>query len=148
MTSVQACLRPNQDDTSIQGVEIVTNVETSKVQSFCTNTTLNMTNVATSSVSLDNHVDIPHYTGEKESFCTNSSLGTGQFSDILQYDGADTVSESSIDDNNSNVQVVTNVQSSSTQAVTSATISTNPRVNVSSELPIDDVANARSLLPK
>ena len=70
VTIVQTCLRPNQEDASIQGVKTVTNVETSKVQSFCTYTTLNVTNVATSSVSVNNYVEEPHDTGEKESFCT------------------------------------------------------------------------------
>ena len=71
----------------------------------------------------------------------------------MQCDGADTASENSFYDSNSNAQGVTNVAKQPPQVVTSVTmavptISTNMRVNVSSKLPVIAVANARSLLPK
>ena len=117
-----------------------------------------MTNAISSisSCSLNSHINNPHdssQTGEKEAICTYSSFGTGQFSDILQCDGADTGSESSFNDSNSNAQGVGNVarpaaQSSHSVTRVVPTITTNQRVNMSSELPVIAVANARSFLPK
>ena len=117
-----------------------------------------MTNAVSSisSCSLNIHINKPHdssHTGEKEAICTYSSFGTGQFSDILQCDGADTRSESSFNDNNSNAQGVGNVARPAAQSLPSVnrvvpTTTTNQRVNMSSELPVIAVANARSFLPK
>ena len=126
---------------------------TGEKETFCIYPTLSVTNAASciASYSSNNHIKKTHdssHIGEEETSSTCSSLGTGQFSDILQCDGADTVSESSLNDNTDNVQGVTNVQNPTTQTMPPASISTNTRVNVSAELPVVAVANARSLLPK
>ena len=92
-------------------------------------------------------------THDNNTFCTYTSLKSGQFSDIVQCDGADTASENSCDDSIHSIQVVTSVPRPPRQAVPSATrvlthIVRNPRVNASTCLPVVAVANVRILLPK
>ena len=89
--------------------------------------------------------------GDNNTFCTYTSLNSGQFSDILQCDGADTTSEDIYNDSIHSIPIVTSVPRPSIQAVPPAirvltNIIRNPRVNASTCLPVIAVANVRSLL--
>ena len=146
VTSVQTRLRTNQEDTSIQGVTSVKNVETCTVQ-------------------MTSHIDQIHDNFQAEastSLCVDISLQS-DYSDIPQCDGADTVSNSSLNHSISNIQVpnysinnipvVTSVARPPAQQVPMTTrvltaINRNERVHTSATFPVIAVANVCSFLPK